>query len=80
MKKIAFAVLCAALVGCASPAEDYIRADAAAWVPFDDGGWLDAKIDAEPAFSADKKTALHMLNAGRRARIAHAIAALGSGS
>ena len=77
MKRILLGLL---LAGCASPAEDYIRADAAAWAPFDQSGWLDFKIDAEPSFSDAKKDALHQLNVARRARIAHAIASIESGS
>lgn len=78
MKRIVLALVFVA--GCASPAEDYVRADAAAWAPFDANGWLDSKIDAESSFSAGKKDALHQLNAARRARVSHAIAAIGSGS
>lgn len=61
------------IAGCASPAEDYIRADAAAWAQYDP--FIDSWVDKSD-FSADKKDALHQLNVGRRARINHAIAAI----
>jgi hypothetical protein len=69
-----FLLLALVLVGCPSPARDYVLADAAAWKHYDEGGWLDRKIDEESSWDKDKKTALHKLNEGRRARISHAIA------
>lgn len=59
--------------GCASPAEDYVRAEAAAWAQIDPS--LDGWIDAESSFKPEKKDALHQLNAARRARVKHALEA-----
>lgn len=64
------------LAGCASPAEDYVRAEDAAWAEYDP--YLDKWVDQEVSFTKDKKEAMHLLNEGRRARVRHAIAAIGS--
>jgi len=70
------------LAGCASPAEDYIRADAAAWQwldePYDASHphRIDAYVDSDAAISSDVKDAIHQLMDGRRARVAHALAGL----
>lgn len=71
-------VVLVAFTGCSSPAADYVRAEKAAWDEFDRNGNLDRWVDQEPTFSDDAKDALHQLNVGRRARVAHAIAAIGS--
>lgn len=44
--------------GCASPSEDYIRADEAAWKQYDDGGLLDAMIDNAEKRGAAKLSAV----------------------
>lgn len=66
------------LAGCSSPAEDYVRADQHTWEVFDKDAWLDQAIDADTKMSVDRKDALHQLNVARRARIEHAVAAIGS--
>lgn len=76
-------LLLALLSGCASPAEDYIRADAATWAQFDRSTpagvpWIDAAVDADPTLSPEHKDALHQLSTSRRARVSHAVAAIGS--
>ena len=78
MKRLALVAILA-FSGCASPAEDYVRAEAGAWAqldePYDASGKprLDAWIDGDSALSPEKKDALHQLNAGRRARVSHAL-------
>lgn len=83
-------VLLLLTAGCASPAADYIRADKAAWDVYDHAydasghpalvgpTLIDRWIDQEPTFSLDLKDAMHQLNVARRARVNHAIAAVGS--
>jgi uncharacterized lipoprotein YajG len=66
------------LPGCAGPAADYVRAEAAAWAEFDP--YLDGWVEKDPALSSEKKDALHQLNVARRARVRHAIAQIESGS
>jgi hypothetical protein len=61
--------------GCATPAQEYVQADAAAWARFDVDGRIDSWIDSS-ALDADEKDSLHQLNVARRARIAHALAEL----
>lgn len=68
-----YMILALALMGgCASPAADYVSAEAAAWQQIDDK--LDGWIESEPSYDAPKKDALHQLNVGRRARVSHALA------
>lgn len=76
MKKFALVALLMAVVGCANPNEDYIRADAAAWEPFDNNGWLERKINEDEDWSTETKDALRQLQKGRKARIAHAMASI----
>lgn len=80
MKK--FVLLLVVLAGCASPAVDYVRADKVSWdqfdVPLNGKPLIDAWVDREPTFDADTKEAYHLLNTSRRARVAHAIAAVGT--
>lgn len=82
-------ILSLLIVGCASPAADYVMAEKAAWdqydVAYDSTGHqlvgqpiLDKWIDQEASFPADLKDALHQLNVARRARVNHAIAAIKS--
>jgi len=77
VKKIMF-IVALATIGCASPAKDYVLAEQSAWAQFDKGGMLDRWIDQDATLSHDVKDALHQLNVGRRARIAHAVAAVNS--
>jgi len=82
--KLLSIVLVLASCGCASPAADYVRADAAAWTKLDEPvagtptkpgqARVDIYIDMDPSLSTDEKDALHQLMNGRRARISHALA------
>lgn len=74
---IALLVCCLLMVGCATPAEDYVRADAAAWRYYDQEGLLDKWIDQAEVrgeITKGRASALRRLNEGRRARVAHALA------
>lgn len=79
MKKFMLLVI---LAGCASPAADYVRADKVSWdqydVPLNGKPLIDAWVDRESTFDDDTKEAYHLLNTSRRARVAHAIAAVGT--
>jgi len=82
MKKTLFVAILL-ITGCASPAADYVRADKATWDQYDTitpsgKPLIDAWVDSEASFSADKKDAFHQLNTARRARVDHAIAAVGT--
>ena len=70
------AALLSAILGCASPAADYVRAEKAAWDVYDP--YLSGWVDQDPRFDLDTKAAFHALDVGRKARVAHAIAAVGS--
>lgn len=74
MKRIVF-ISFLLLSGCASPAKDYVEAEAAAWAEFDPylDSWIDAhEFSKDKAANSRKRDALHQLNVARRARIKHA--------
>jgi hypothetical protein len=70
-------VLALALAGCAGPTYDYVHAEADAWGVFDP--YLDKWIDSDASISPDKRDAMHEVNKGRKARVAHAISQVDSG-
>ena len=77
MRRSSLIILCF-FIGCGSLHQDYVEAEAVAWSRFDQDNRLDNWIDASSLHPAEKD-ALHKLNTGRRARVAHALAEIHSG-